>query len=206
MCHIHLYFPFTTGHLNHIRIYYHHADSAPADNTNHDKMEQWLHKHPSLVYHIIWAGLDRRSYLWSMWSSIYMDGLKISLHLCPSLTCVCYYPIQTIDINSGVCVYVRVCAFNRGSIHHSAVGVPNQSLVRRDLCCNASNQQTFTVKYDFINRRESIVHARRCVIITGVRINKTVTHDLPPKATELGVTDSRRKVCVTSLRCLITCT
>lgn len=48
ICHIHLYFPFTMGHLNHIRIYYHHADSAPADNTNHDKMEQWLHKHPRL--------------------------------------------------------------------------------------------------------------------------------------------------------------
>lgn len=48
ICHIHLYFPFTTGHLNHIRIYYHHADSAPADNTNHDKMEQCLHKHPCL--------------------------------------------------------------------------------------------------------------------------------------------------------------
>lgn len=48
ICHIHIYFPFTMGHLNHTRIYYHHADSAPADNTNHDKMEQWLHKHPRL--------------------------------------------------------------------------------------------------------------------------------------------------------------
>lgn len=45
-CHIHLYLPFTAGHWNHIRIYYHHADLAFADNTNHDKLEQWLHKQP----------------------------------------------------------------------------------------------------------------------------------------------------------------
>lgn len=60
ICHIHLYFPFTTGHLNHIRIYYHHADSAPADNTNHDKMEQWLHKQPRLYitsYELGWIQL-----------------------------------------------------------------------------------------------------------------------------------------------------
>lgn len=48
--------------------------------------------------------------------------------------------------------FTQLCVFICSSIHHSAVGVPNQLLVRRDLCCNASNQQTFTVKYDFINR------------------------------------------------------
>lgn len=48
VCHIHLYFPFTTRHLNRIRIYYHHAHPDPADNTNHEKTERRLYKHPRL--------------------------------------------------------------------------------------------------------------------------------------------------------------
>ncbi len=145
------------GHLNHIRIYYHHADSAPADNTNHDKMEQRLHKHPRLyitsyelgsqiplvIYVIV------HLYGWTKGADI-TASLSV-FNLCLLLPysnnkykqlCVCVC----------VCVCVCLCVFRCGSIHHSAGGVPNQLLVRRDLCCNASNQQTFTVKYDFINR------------------------------------------------------
>ena len=152
ICHIHLYFPFTMGHLNHIRIYYHHADSAPADNTNHDKMERWLYKHPRLYitsYELGWIAAptchpDVIVYLYG-WTK----GVDIITSL--SISNLCLLLSQTMDINS-VCVCVCVRAFICGSIHHSAVGVPTQLLVRRDLCCNASNQQTFTVKYDFINR------------------------------------------------------
>lgn len=106
-CHIHLYFPFTEGHLNHIRIYYHHADSAPADNTSHDKMEQRHH-----CLYITSYKLGCRSQLViPLWSSVYMAGPEVwvSLHLCLSLTCVCYCPIQTIDINS--CMRATVWAY-----------------------------------------------------------------------------------------------
>lgn len=75
------------------------------------------------------------------------------MRLHPSLTSLGDDAAPTTVINTQT-LSVRVRAlvvFICRCIHQSAAGVPNQSLVRGDLCCNASNQQTFTVKYDFIN-------------------------------------------------------
>lgn len=107
ICHIHLYFPFTMGHLNHIRIYYHHADSAPIDSTNHDKRERWLHKNPCLYITSYELGrmaeptcdLCDRPFIWmeKRWGHHYIST---------SLTCVWYYPSQTIVRDSCVCICV----------------------------------------------------------------------------------------------------
>lgn len=117
ICRIHLYFAFTVGHLNHIRIYYRHADLVPAENTNHDKLEEWLHKHTRLYitsYKQNWIKDISCS------SSIYMAGVKtgVSLHLCLSLTSVLWYLNQTTDVNRYMWRFIYE------SIHHSADRVP----------------------------------------------------------------------------------
>lgn len=108
--HIHLYFPFTTGHLNHIRIYYHHADSTPADNTNHDKMEQWLHKHSRLYitsYELGWIS-DPTCLLYVI---VYLYRWTKDMDIITSLSVfnLCLLLPHSNNGYTQLCVYMCVC-------------------------------------------------------------------------------------------------